>query len=415
VRRHFPDSGHNRAPTTEQLRVIGFEFVPAVRSLLRELGGGGAVRSLLSALDLTADAAALQEAADHFRAVLDGSKTLEDFRAELAGALTQALPNPVDKDEVRVVSEAEVLQDPLSGVRVTVRDGAHDVPLAEQSDGIRALSLLTLLAMSHKAAHIVAIDEPETHLHPTAQRAVARSLRNGRGQCVLVTHSPSVVAAMDPMHIVTMRADRHARQLLPGAPIAELESTVRHWSSHLIEPLTARHVVLVEGPSDRILVDRVAELTGVDLDRKGIAVFDLGGKQFFPTARRLFGSPGFDLHLIGLLDEDAREPWADEIGVAAGDLEAAGYIVCDPDLEGVYVDALGVGVVIRMLLAAPAISERSLLHSCGVADVTAITREGLCEYCRKHKVPAAVAVSAGLDKARAEALQPLTSLLQLVS
>lgn len=31
VRRHFPDSGHGRAPTKDQLKAIGFVFVPAVR------------------------------------------------------------------------------------------------------------------------------------------------------------------------------------------------------------------------------------------------------------------------------------------------------------------------------------------------------------------------------------------------
>ncbi len=157
VRRFFPDGGHGRAPTKEQLSTIGFHYVPAARSLLRELGGtpGGVVRSLLSGLDLAADAAALSAAADQYRAAIDGSRALEEFRNELAGALTEALPVPVPAAYVRVVSEAEALDDPLSGVMVTIRDGDHDVPLAEQSDGIRALSALTLLGMSHKTAKIV--------------------------------------------------------------------------------------------------------------------------------------------------------------------------------------------------------------------------------------------------------------------
>jgi putative ATP-dependent endonuclease of the OLD family len=242
VRRFFPDSGHNKAPTKDQLTTIAFQFVPAARSLLRELGGasGGAIRSLLSGLDLTADAAALGAAAEAYREALDDSQTLKSFRSELARALTDALPEPVLEANVRVVSEAEVLGDPLSGVTVTMDDGGHSVPLSEQSDGIRALSVLTLLGMSQKAARIVAVDEPETHLHPTAQRSIAKSLRSGAGQRVLVTHSPSIVGQMDPMDIAAFRADKQVRQLPPGADIAQHDKTIRHWSHRLIEPLTAR-------------------------------------------------------------------------------------------------------------------------------------------------------------------------------
>jgi putative ATP-dependent endonuclease of OLD family len=418
VRRFFPDSGHTRAPTKEQIRAIGFEFVPAARSLIRELGGvgGGTVRSLLSALDLTADAAALQAAADGYRAVLDRSKTLKGFRGNLADALTGALAAPVREEDVRIVTEAEVLQEPLSGVTVTVRDGHHDVPLAEQSDGIRALSLLTLLSMSHKSAKIVAIDEPETHLHPTAQRAVAASLQSSHSQRVVVTHSPSVVAKLNPLDIVTFGADRRARQLDANAPITDFETTVRHWSYRLIEPLTARHLLLVEGVADRILVEKVAALTGTELDRKGIALFELEGKNLFPLAYRLFGPAGFNLHLVGLLDEDARIACAAHIGVAPCDLEAAGFLVCDPDLEGMYIDGLGVEVVRNALCASSSIGERSLLTACAVPAITDIDRDALWKYCshKRHKVAAALAVSKALDATRAGALTPMTALLQLV-
>lgn len=203
TRRYFPDAGHGKAPSREQLKTTGFQFVPAVRSLLRELGGGssGAVRSLLSGLDLSADAAALKEAADAYRDALDGSAALDDFRGTVAEALTDALPTEVDAGDVRVVSDAELTEDPLANVSVTLKDGDHDVSLAEQSDGIRAVAVLTLLGMSHASAQIVAVDEPETHLHPSAQRAIAKSLLSGSGQRLLVTHSPSIVEAADPLDL----------------------------------------------------------------------------------------------------------------------------------------------------------------------------------------------------------------------
>lgn len=375
VRRYFPDAGHAKAPTREQLDIMAFRFVPAARSLLRELGGssGGAVRSLLAGLDLAADAAALQDAADLYRTAIDSSTAIGEFRSSVAEALSSALPTPVVPAHIRVMTESERLDDPLSGVTVTLKDGGHDVPLVEQSDGIRAVAVLTLLGLSHGSARIVAVDEPETHLHPTAQRSVAKSLLSGAGQRIIVTHAPSVVSQVQPLDLVAFRPDRTARQLPAGHPIASYESLIRHWSNRLIEPLTARSILAVEGPSDRIMVERVAELTDRHLDRLGVAVFDLDGAKLFPFAYELFGPGGFDLKLTGLVDEDARSIWADAVGVAGTDLEAEGYVVCDPDLEGVYIDTLGHDTVIAMLLASPQITQASLLQSCQVASVGDVT------------------------------------------
>ena len=269
--------------------------------------------------------------------------------------------------------------------------------------------------MSHKSAKIVAVDEPETHLHPTAQRSIARSLRFSVGQRVLVTHSPSVLAEMSPMDVVAFHADRRAHQLPIAAAIAAPEVMVRHWSHALIEPLTARRVVLVEGVSDRILLERVAELTNADLNRRGVSVVDLGGAQLFSKAYDFFGPGGFDVPLCGLVDQDARSAWAEKVGVTPVELPSRGYVVCDPDLEGVYIDALGVDVVVGMLLSSPLVAERSLLASTGARNPSEITSAQLWTYCRdkKHKVPAALALAGSLNAAQAAALVPLTRLLEL--
>jgi putative ATP-dependent endonuclease of OLD family len=219
---------------------------------------------------------------------------------------------------------------------------------------------------------------------------------------------------MDPMDIAVFRADKHVRQLPPGADIAQHDKTIRHWSHRLIEPLTARRVVLVEGASDQILFERAAELTGVTLDRKGVAVFDLGGAGLFGLAYTVFGPQGFNIPLNGLVDEDARQKWATAVGVAPAGLEAAGYPVCDPDLEGTYIDTLGVPVVIPMLVASPSIGHNMLLQSCGVASVAAITRDQLWEFCKRHKVVAAIAVGDALTPAQVVSITPINELLQLV-
>ncbi len=161
------------------------------------------------------------------------------------------------------------------------------------------------------------------------------------------------------------------------------------------------------------MVKRVATLSGIDLDARGITIFELEGSGLFKLAYDLFGPDGFGLPMSGLLDEDARAEWADTIGVAEADLEVEGYIVCDPDLEGSYVEALGESTVIDMLLKSPGITKNSLLKSCGVDEIDDISSQALADYCRhkKRKVRAAVSVAAGLTPEQAAKIVPIADLL----
>ena len=419
VRRWFPDAGHGRSPTRVQLNQFGWAYVPPTRSLFRELGSGstGAIRTLLSSVDLADDQTAFDEAADTFQNALLGSAALTSFRAELAGALSGALPRTILPDDLRLAAESELLDDPMASVTVTVADGDYSAPISEQSDGIRALTVLSLLGLSHRTASIVGIDEPELHLHYTAQRVIASRLRGGPGQRVLVTHSPAIVGEMDPLDIVTMRHDRRPRQLEPEADIATLEAFTRHWSHNLIEPLTARRILLVEGPSDRILCERVGQLAGIDLDRKGVAIFELNGSGLFARAYGLFGPDGFDLPVYGLLDMDSRDEWAQVLGYRPDEISESGrFEVCDRDLEVMYVDLLGVDRTLELLLASPSISKSAIRKACGV-DLPDMTAGLLADYCghKKRKMRASLAVAAGLSTPEAEVLGAVTRIVRAVS
>jgi putative ATP-dependent endonuclease of OLD family len=419
TKRFFPHGGHPRAPSKTQLKAIGFEYVSASRSLSRELSGvsGGTVRNLLSSIDLAGDEATLEAAAGAYQNALEASDTLRTFRRTLAGALSESLPSPIEEADVRLMTEGQLMQQPLSGVSITVRDGEHDAPLAEQSDGIRALSLLSLLAIAQKSANIVAVDEPETHLHPIAAKAVAQVLNRSADQRVIVTHSPAVVSKLNPLDVIAFGSDRRPRQLGKAAIIGDEEKAVRFWSHRLIEPLTARHVILVEGVGDRIVLERVASLVGIDLERKGVSIFELDGKDQFGLAYKVLGPEGFNVPLCGLLDEDARTSWATSIGVLPGDIEAEGYGVCSPDLEAMYIDALGVSTVRDILAASHLIGETRLLQATGVTARSDIDRAMLLAFCshKKRKVTSALAVTAALDATMALALVPIHTVLMRVS
>lgn len=147
ITRSFPDSGRLRVPSRLQLDTIGWAYIPATRSLIRELGptAGGAIHSLISGLNFEEDAEAIQSAIENMRDVFDESKVFGELRTELANALSGTLPRSLSKEDLHLRNEAEVTGDPLRGVVVTVKDNGTDTPLSEQSDGFRAMSLLAVL------------------------------------------------------------------------------------------------------------------------------------------------------------------------------------------------------------------------------------------------------------------------------
>jgi putative ATP-dependent endonuclease of OLD family len=419
VERRFPLAGHAHNISRVQFDAIGWDYVSATRSLFRELGGtsAGVARELLMGLDLSADAEAFDEARRSFHTALDDSTAIGEFRTTLADALSAALPKIVTDEDVGVSSAADLLNNPLAGASVTLRDGDDVATLAEQSDGIRALSVLALLGLSQQNARIVGIDEPETYLHTTAQRAIAASLRVGGGQRVICTHSSAVVGQMSPLEVVAFGADHNVRQLPAGAQFVEVEVLARHWGHRMIEPLTSRRIILLEGPSDRIVVARAAELLGINLDRRGITLFELDGAGLFGIANRLFGAPGFDLPLYGLVDDDAAQAWADELGITRADLGGAGFIECIPDLEGAYVNALGALRVVAVLNAFAAYSEQHILTICQVPDTAQLTDAMVAEFCRhkKRKTRASIAIALQMTAAEAQAITPIADLLALVA
>lgn len=116
VRRFFIDAGHGRGPSRAQFDAIGWAYVPAARSLVRELAGaGGTMQELLGSLDLGRDAAAIEEAAKQLREAVQQAAAVGAFGAELATTLSDALPKPVRADQVHISTAGDLIGSPSRG------------------------------------------------------------------------------------------------------------------------------------------------------------------------------------------------------------------------------------------------------------------------------------------------------------
>jgi hypothetical protein len=106
-----------------------------------------------------------------------------------------------------------------------------------------------------------------------------------------------------------------------------------------------RAVILVEGVSDRIAVEALAERRGRDLRGEGVSVVPIGGAQALGRFLERFGA---DVRLAGLCDAGEERDFARAleraglgIDLTRADMEALGFYVCEADLEDELIRALG--------------------------------------------------------------------------
>ena len=101
-------------------------------------------------------------------------------------------------------------------------------------------------------------------------------------------------------------------------------------------------IVLVEGISDRIAIETLAERRGRDLAAERIEVVAMGGAQAIGASLERFRG----LRVAGLCDA-GEEPQFRRAFERAG--MAPGFYVCEPDLEAELIRALGADRVLEIV------------------------------------------------------------------
>jgi hypothetical protein len=104
------------------------------------------------------------------------------------------------------------------------------------------------------------------------------------------------------------------------------------------------NVVLVEGNSDRIALETLAERRGIDLAAEGVAVVAMGGAQAIGGYLDRFRH----IRVTGLCDA-GEEPEFRRAFERAG--LPPSFYVCEPDLEAELIRALGTELVLEVVEA----------------------------------------------------------------
>lgn len=172
---------------------------------------------------------------------------------------------------------------------------------------------------------LLAIEEPENSLSPFFLSRIMTQAREIGGmdgaQVIVSSHSPSILARIEPEEVRYARLDLDARTSnVRALSLPEEESEARKFIRLAVkaypELYFARFVVLAEGESEAIVLPRLAEAMGIALDRSFVPIVPLGGR--------------FVTHFWRLL-ESLQVPYATlldlDLGRQHGGSKAMAYIV----------------------------------------------------------------------------------------
>ena len=210
-----------------------------------------------------------------------------------------------DTDPVSIEAVPSKVFDILSRtqVKLTSKTGAQ-IPIIRHGSGTQSLAVICLFDAFLKsrlqedygeyAEPLLAMEEPEAHLHPSAVKSVGEMLKKFSGQKLISTHSGDLMASVPLQKIRRLSRNNgeiSAHRIKEGSlsqdEINKLDYHVRMTRGSL---LFSKCWLLVEGETEATLMPGCAHAMGYDLYADGVSCIEfsqIGVEKFIKLADQL--------------------------------------------------------------------------------------------------------------------------------
>lgn len=248
--------------------------------------------------------------------VLDAHTSFDAVKARLKKT-TQLVPLGTG-EPVHIEALPGKVFDLLSRTQVMLscRSGAK-LPLNRHGEGTQSLAVMFLFdaflesrltdEYDKDASPILALEEPEAHLHPSAIRSLAVLLQELKGQKLVSTHSGDLLAGIPLTAVRRLARENGVIKLhrLKDNTLSdeELDKVTYHIRSQRGQLLFARCWLLVEGQSEYWLLPECARQMGTAFDQRGVCCVEYRQFDIDPLLR-LADDMGIAWHV--LTDSDSQ-------------------------------------------------------------------------------------------------------------
>lgn len=275
-----PKKGKNAtALTTKSSKIanfisqrIGFNYIPTIRT------ENHVIRIIQESLDQ--ELATLEHDEDYIKSM----KKIADLQQELLDSIAERIKDPLTEflpsiKNIRIYILEENRRMALrKNVDVIVDDGAP-TSIQYKGDGVKSLAALAMLKNKKniKAASIIAIEEPESHLHPSAIHQLNEVINalSESNQVILTTHNPLFIARDNIKSNIVVDKGK----AIPAKGIKEIRDVLGIKASDNL--INASYVLVVEGEDDRIslnaLLPGMSEHIGKALKNNILKIEEVGG------------------------------------------------------------------------------------------------------------------------------------------
>jgi putative ATP-dependent endonuclease of OLD family len=218
-------------------------------------------------------------------------------------------------------------------VKLATRSTAR-LPVDRHGAGTQSLSVIFLFesflksrlaeAYDKDSTPILALEEPESHLHPSAVRALWDTLQSLNGQKIIATHSGELMAEV-PLTSIRRVARRNGKVEQFSVPVGHLTADEEIDLTYVVRSergalFFARCWLLVEGKTEYFLFPELGKHLGTRLGRAGVAVIEFAQcnlDALIKTAQKL----GIEWHVLTDGDQAGKDYAKKARALLAGDAE----------------------------------------------------------------------------------------------